>query len=188
MLSVLIPVFNYDVRALVNALGEQLSVLGKEYEIRVYDDCSTNDVLKKENESILEVPKVVYTKLSKNLGFCRIRNLLAEEAKYDLLLFLDSDVEVITDDFIQRYLDLADDKTVFCGGMQYAKEAPEAGEYLKWLHGKAREEASPEIRNRAAHRTLWAGNFLIPKAIWVKKKASFRLSLFSRGRSEPLLE
>lgn len=167
MLSVLIPVFNYDVRVLVSALAEQLELSGQEYEIRVYDDLSTNEVLKGGNESISQIEKVVYKKLTKNLGFCRIRNLLAEESKYDLLLFLDSDVEVITGDFIQKYLDLADDRTVFCGGMQYASETPEAERFLKWKHGKAREEASPEIRNQAAHRTLWAGNFLIPKSIYL---------------------
>jgi hypothetical protein len=124
-------------------------------------------VLKEGNESIAKIEHVVYKKLTKNLGFCRIRNVLAEEAKYDLLLFLDSDVEVITDDFIQKYLDLSDGKTVFCGGMEYTSKMPEAERFLKWKHGKAREEASAELRNLNAHRTLWAGNFLIPKSIYL---------------------
>ena len=52
MLSILIPVFNYDVRRLVGDLHRQLSGMKIEYEIRVYDDCSTNETLKKGNASI----------------------------------------------------------------------------------------------------------------------------------------
>lgn len=167
MISVLIPVFNYDVRELVGALHDQLSALGINHEIRVYDDCSSNDALNTVNDAISGFPNVVLKKLSQNLGFCGIRNLLAEEAKYDLLLFLDSDVEMIQKDFIKKYLDVRDEKTVFCGGMKYTDDPPDIPLYLKWIHGKTREEAAPEIRNKAAYRTLWAGNFLIPKKIYL---------------------
>ena len=117
-----------------------------------------------------ELQNVVFKKLEKNLGFCTIRNVLAEEANYDLLLFLDSDVEVTDEQFIQKYLQVTDGKTVFCGGMQYVDEPPEDDHFLKWKHGKEREEASAEARNKNPHRTLWAGNFLIPKEIYLGAK------------------
>jgi glycosyltransferase involved in cell wall biosynthesis len=167
MLSVLIPVFNYDVRQLVSDLASQLNALSIEYEIRVYDDCSTKEALKSVNDPIEAFPGVVYKKLTKNLGFCRIRNLLAEEAQFELLLFLDSDVSVQDGQFIERYLQVADEQTVFCGGMQYVEEQPPEAYYLKWKHGKEREEAPADQRNFHPHRTLWAGNFLIPKSIYL---------------------
>ena len=167
MLSILIPVFNYDVRKLVGNLHSQLIGLDMDFEIRVYDDCSTKETLRNSNDPIAEYPNVVFKKLEKNLGFCSIRNLLAEEARYDLLLFLDSDVEVIDGKFIDKYLRVADDRTVFSGGMQYIDEAPEGNLFLKWKHGKEREEATTAQRNKNPHRTLWAGNFLTPKAIYL---------------------
>lgn len=170
MLSILIPVFNYDVRKLVGDLNLQLSGMNIEYEIRVYDDCSTNEVLKNGNAPIGDFPNVVFKRLDKNLGFCTIRNVLAEDAKYELLLFLDSDVEVMDEQFIQKYLQVTDKKAVFCGGMQYVEEPPEGDHFLKWKHGKEREEASAKERNKNPHRTLWAGNFLIPKEVYLAAK------------------
>ncbi len=167
MLSVLIPVFNYDVKQLVQDIAGQLNALPLVSEIRVYDDCSTNNVLKSGNEPIADLPNVVYKKLEKNLGFCSIRNLLAEEARFDLLLFLDSDVAVKDGLFLERYLQVADLATVFCGGMQYIEEAPPEDFLLKWKHGKDREEAPADQRNENPYRTLWAGNFLIPKKIYL---------------------
>lgn len=167
MLSILIPVFNYDVRKLVGDLHSQIIGLDVDYEIRVYDDCSTKESLRNSNDPIGDYPNVVFKKLEKNLGFCRIRNLLAEEARYNLMLFLDSDVEVLDEFFIDNYLKVADGKSVFCGGMQYVDEAPEGNLFLKWKHGKEREEATPAQRNKNPNRTLWAGNFLIPKTIYL---------------------
>lgn len=170
MLSILIPVFNYDVRKLVSDLHKQLSGMEIEYEIRVYDDCSTDEAFKNGNASIGDLPNVVFKRLETNLGFCTIRNVLAEEAQFDLLLFLDSDVEVIDEHFIKKYLQVTDGKTVFCGGMQYVEEPPKDDQFLKWKHGKEREEASAVVRNKNPHRTLWAGNFLIPKKIYLGAK------------------
>ena len=167
MLSVLIPVFNYDVTQLVRDIAGQLNALSIAFEIRVYDDCSTNEALKSANEPITELPNVVYKNLEKNLGFCNIRNLLAEEAEFDLLLFLDSDVAVKDGLFIEQYLQVANLTAVYCGGMQYAEEAPPEDFFLKWKHGKAREEAPADLRNKNPHRTLWAGNFLVPKKIYL---------------------
>ena len=167
MLSILIPVFNYDIQELVQSLHVQAQKMDIVFEIRVYDDCSTNLSLQEQNESIKDLVRVNYKVLSKNVGFCKIRNLLAEEALYDNLLFLDSDVAIINDDFIQNYLDLSDNKTVFCGGMQYQDKKPINDIFLKWTHGKAREEAFPIQRNENPHRTIWAGNFFIPKAVYL---------------------
>lgn len=167
MLSILIPVFNYDVQELVSSLHEQAKLLKLTFEIRVYDDCSTNTQLENQNSSIENLDKVVYKTLSENLGFCKIRNLLAEEARYDNLLFLDSDVAIIKDDFLQYYLNLADPRKVYCGGMTYQSATPEKSKSLKWKHGKKREEATPLDRNEAAHRSIWAGNFFIHKKIYL---------------------
>lgn len=170
MLSILIPVFNYDCRNLVYELHKQISELKIDFEILVIDDCSSNEKLKHVNSEISQLDNVRIVLLSQNIGYSKIRNLLAEESKYDSLLFLDSDCKIIDKEFIYNFLPFLNSNKVICGGMVYSEYPPEKRYLLKWLHGKKREEISAKERNKNPYRTFWAGNFCIRKKDFNKVK------------------
>lgn len=169
MLSILIPTYNYDCRQLVSDLHGQCISLDVPFEIRVYDDHSTDPIKKEESSEVQYLFSVVYKVLPENVGFCKIRNLLAEEAQYDHLLFLDADIK-IDEGFIQHYLnDLTTDAQ--SGGIQYLAQQPfDKTLYLKWKHGKEREELSPAQRQKHPYRTISAANIFIKKKVYLKAK------------------
>ena len=88
MLSILIPTYNYNIEALVTELHAQATACGIDFEILCYDDCSTNLDLIASNKSINLLKNTSYKVLKSNIGRSAIRNLLAKDAHYDLLLFL----------------------------------------------------------------------------------------------------
>ena len=169
MLSILIPTFNYDCRQLVTDVHNQCIEIGITFEIRVYDDCSTSTDLKEKSSETQHLSQVNYKPLDKNLGFCKIRNLLAEEAQFENLLFLDADIK-ISEKFISKYLkDNSFDVQI--GGIKYLQNKPlDKDLYLKWKHGTEREQLSPIERNNNIYRTISAANIFIKKEVYLKAK------------------
>ena len=169
MLSILIPTFNYDCRQLVIDVHKQCSQLGINFEIRVYDDFSTIEELKNSNNNIAELRNVIFIKLEKNLGFCKIRNLLAQDASNEKLLFLDADIS-IPEDFIAKYL-ANNTIDVQCGGIVYTSQKPHNHKlFLKWKHGKTREELTPSQRDKNPYRSISAANIYIKKDTYLQAK------------------
>ena len=82
MLSVLIPVFNYDVTQLVNELHKQLVVSGIDFEIKIFDDGSKSNINKKSLE-LNRLKNVQFKELPKNVGLSNNRNYLASSSQYD---------------------------------------------------------------------------------------------------------
>jgi len=152
MLSILIPVYNYDAYPLVKKLHAQLQHSDFVYEIRVYDDCSTSPVL--DNENINLIKGATLTVLKKNIGRSAIRNLLAKEAKFEKLLFLDAGTLPKSKDYIKDYLSI-NNYEVITGGMTNLEKPPKKPFKLRWLYTKLRE------RNISLH----SSNFLISKTI-----------------------
>ena len=73
MLSINIPVYNYEVSELVSQLAEQADDMQIVYEIRVYDDGSKESV-KLKNCKITGLTGVIYKEIKTNLGRSAIRN------------------------------------------------------------------------------------------------------------------
>jgi glycosyltransferase involved in cell wall biosynthesis len=140
MISILVPVFNHDVAALVQELSSQLSLLDQPSEIIVADDRSS-DKYRQRNRSVKELPHVQYTELPQNLGRLHIRIHLASLARYNWLLFLDSDGRIISSSFIKNYLQSFDDASgVITGGRIYEKHPPSDCRFmLHWKYGSTRE-------------------------------------------------
>jgi cellulose synthase/poly-beta-1,6-N-acetylglucosamine synthase-like glycosyltransferase len=59
---------------------------------------------------------VVFKELDRNIGRARIRNRLADMAKYSTLLFMDCDSQVSDDQYINRYIPFFGKDVVVCGG------------------------------------------------------------------------
>ncbi len=163
MLSILIPTYNYNITSLVKKIHEEVEKLDVDFEIKVLDDCSPNVVL--ENEQITNFRNTTFTRLDKNLGRTAIRNLLAKNAQYNWLLFLDADVLPKHSNFIQTYLENCENSSadVIYGGISYQKKAPSKHKYLRWHYGRKREAKSVAERNKDPY-------FIISQNLFIKKK------------------
>ena len=132
MLSILIPIYNYNVYPLVLELQKQCSGCKIDFEIFCQDDAS-NEFLE-ENQNVNNLEHCRFELLEKNIGRSAIRNLLATKAKFDYLLFLDSDTIPIHNHFIKSYVSqINQDEKVVYGGIEYQKEKPEDDPLLRWL-------------------------------------------------------
>lgn len=163
MISILIPTYNYNVLPLVEALHKQAELLRIDFEIKVYDDGSPIPEL--ENEKINDFTNTFYKKLESNIGRTAIRSLLAEEAQYDWLLFLDADVLPRNFDFIEKYISAIKDANsdVIFGGISYMEEVPSKEKILRWKYGIAREAKSVEVRMQDPY-------FIISQNLCIKKQ------------------
>lgn len=142
MLSVLIPTYNYNVVSLVKEVHQQCKKDFKnDFEILVFDDCSTDKKIIKQNEEINSLNHCNYTLLPKNVGRSAIRNRLANSAKYDWLVFLDADVIPRNKNFILTYVENSKKKVVY-GGIINTPHRPKKPHVLRWLYTKNREQKS----------------------------------------------
>ena len=115
-LSILIPTWNSVCTDLVTALHHQASQLsGLVYEIVVIDDGSTDRSTVEANQRINTLSHCRFIMQEHNIGRAAIRNLLARTARYDHLLFIDSHMSVISDQYLSRYLTDASCALVYGG-------------------------------------------------------------------------
>ena len=159
MISVLIPVFNVNVYSLVQELSRQLIALPIEGEILVYDDCSSPEYLS-QNSGITTLQNVFYKELDENVGRIAIRNLLAQDARFEWLLFIDSDSVILSDKYLSNYLAAIDSQEydVYAGGRVYQAEEPiNCSKRLHWKYGTKRESV------KGAQHALHTNNFCIRK-------------------------
>lgn len=166
MLSILIPTYNVSSLSLVTAIHSQAEQTQIPFEILIFDDGSPNP--SEENKQINELKFASYTKRTKNIGRSAIRNLLAEKARFETLLFLDADVLPKRLDFIQNYVSrLQEAVDVIAGGIVYAEGKPPKKSMLRYCYGKARESRSVAQRNQQAHIVVSA-NLCIKKTLFLK--------------------
>lgn len=185
MLSINIPVYNYEVGDLVAALIEQAEAIEIQYEVRVYDDGSVNEI-KLQNRRISEIPNVVYFELEKNLGRSAIRNKMGFDSKFQYLLFIDADSIPVNSNYVKNYVDNIKPNRVLCGGTVYKNEKPaEPEKYLRWFYGTNREAISAKERNSKKGFIITSNNFLIEKPVFLK--THFREDLTNYGHEDTLL-
>ncbi len=152
MLSILIPTYNHNVYQLVKNLYKQLVECRINFEILTYDDGS-NSKENIENLKINGLKNCLFKELPNNLGRSSIRNLLAADANYENLLFIDAGTFPKNDDFIKHYISKAH-LNVLSGGMTHLKKKPKKPYKLRWLYTKKRESLA-----------LCSSNFFIKKNI-----------------------
>ena len=160
MLSILIPVYNWDITSLVSNLKKQCDDSGIDYEIIVVDDCSEKS-FQTQNQKISFLQNVTYTELSENISRAKIRNLLAEKASFPYLLFIDCDAEIDNSEFINNYLSECPKITIAYGGAKYENVCPNKNMYLRWKYGIKRECKKTDFSSF---------NFLISKDLFDKVK------------------
>jgi len=182
MLSICIPVYNYDVGSLVRDLRLQAENAGYLFEILLMDDAS-DEKFRAMNQAI-NLEGVRYVQLGENIGRSKIRNRLAEEAQFPCLLFLDCDSAVASQQYVENYIRFFDSPTVCCGGRIYEAVKPADSTYLRWKYGVAREcQPAPE-RRKNPNAGFQTNNFLIHKSLFEKVK--FNEALDGYGHEDTL--
>jgi len=167
VVSILVPVYNYDVAPLLCRLHEQCLAIAEDPEIEIVavDDGST---VKFDNRPAAEkLELVAYHELDENRGRAAVRNYLLRLARGRYVLFLDADMMPDDSDFVRTYFDLAQsDAEIVCGGISYRQyETPDPAASF-YLYKSRKTEALPAAaRNKAPWRYFFPSNLLIRRDI-----------------------
>ncbi len=174
MISVLIPVYNSNIAALVSNIHTQLQLCNIPFEIICMDDASTSDIINK-NDSISNLGFTTYLKSKENLGRTNARQYLSEKANYKWLLFLDADVMPKTELFISNYLKSIDsDYDAIYGGFAYPEKIPDSDYMLRWTYGKTHEQIPARERNKRPYKVIISANFMIKKLVFTDINSQIR--------------
>lgn len=175
MLSILIPTYNYACAHLVCELQKQCeevqaSLQGFDYEIIVADDGSNDYATVEKNAAIEYLPNCSYEIRDENVGRARIRNFLVQRARYDWLLIIDCDAEVISDDFILRYSQAALEPTtaappIIIGGLTTPATADKGCELRHRYELAAEKIRTVEARRANPAQFFSTFNFLCPRSV-----------------------
>jgi glycosyltransferase involved in cell wall biosynthesis len=184
MLSILIPVYNFDVTLLVHELVRQAEESEVKYEVICFDDGSEESF--RETHRDLSILKGLrYEEMPENLGRSAIRNALAAAAQYPYLLFMDGDSKVVRANYIARYIADLEPNTLIYGGRVYADQAPQNPKFLfHWNYGRQREQVDAEKRQTKPYHAFQTNNFLIPKTVF--DEIRFDESLKQYGHEDTL--
>ena len=183
MISICIPIYNFNVSALVTALEKQIAQCPEKAQIVLIDDASSQE-FKDLNEAVCS--KYFYLKLEENIGRSAIRNLFLEHAEHDYLLFLDCDSLVEHPGFIANYLAAIrqNPDDVICGGRVYRPQAPDKEHYLRWKYGIKKESKSAIERAKNPNSSFMTNNFVVAKN--VLKAIGFDERLKNYGHEDTL--
>jgi hypothetical protein len=169
MLSVLIPIYNYNAYPLVLELHKQCLECAIDFEILCQDDAS-NSELNVENEKINSLTNCNFTELKVNIAHRQNRNFLASKAQYENLLFIDGDSIVIRNNYISSYISLLTHFDIIYGGRLHPELCPSNNQKLRWKYGKFIEDKTVEKRDIAPFQSLLFNNTVIKKASFDKVK------------------
>ena len=161
MLSILIPTYNQPITKLVTELQRQASKQNIDFEVIVMEDGSKKYFLV--NESIGKLTNCKHLVLKENIGRSAIRNKLADEAKYEHLLFIDCDAEVCSPNFIKKYIPFCTENYIVIGGTAYVSTESNPDFSLRLKYGRKREARPANERGKSNFATF---NFLISKTIF----------------------
>lgn len=161
-LSILIPTYNGDCRAMVEELCQQASEMeGLDYEVIVADDGSSDRGKAELCRQVEQLPCCRFIGREQNVGRAAIRNFLAQEAKKEWLLFIDCDMTIISATYVKDYLE-AEGSVVYGG--YHVGDAPRS--CLRYLYEK--KEApnhTAEQRRARPYQHFHTANFLVSRDI-----------------------
>lgn len=182
MISICIPVYNFDCTQLIVSLQNQISQQNLPAEIVIIDDASTSNLLSLPSN----LTSIRFIKLTQNIGRARIRNLFLQYVQFDNLLFLDCDGGIINPQFIRNYLtEISPNfKGVIVGGRWYPQKV-NPSQKLHWKYGSLYESKSAEIRALNPYTSFTSNNFLIHKS--VLHQIPFNENLVEYGHEDTLL-
>ncbi|MFB6318632.1 glycosyltransferase family 2 protein [Saccharicrinis sp. FJH54] len=165
MLSVCIPIYNFNVCDLVRTLSVQVEQLDVPAELILIDDCSS-DIFRMQNGKCCN--KHTYLMLEKNVGRSAIRNLFLKHAQNEYLLFLDCDSMIISDDFLKNYIAEFEHSNpdIICGGRVYGDKKPDRSKMLRWKYGIKKESKPAASRSEHPNASFMTNNFVITRKLF----------------------
>lgn len=167
MLSILIPIYNYNAFSLVSELRKQCLECSIEFEILCQDDSSDNFI--SENQIINTLENCVFSSNTFNLGRGKNINSMAQKASYDWLLILDCDTYPKDQNFIQNYITkIEKNESPAFGGIVYQSQKPEKEKLLRWVYGNKREALPVQKRIQKPNSNALTSNLLIQKELFLQ--------------------
>ncbi|MBE0674558.1 MAG: glycosyltransferase family 2 protein [Bacteroidales bacterium] len=169
MISILVPVFNYDIAVLIHSLREACDKMSEYHEIIIGDDGSSPEFHSR--YELLIGDRVRLISAEKNIGRAAIRNRLAVEATGEYLLFIDADAMIMgtAETFLKGWLPFINKSPVLCGGVVYPDYPPADPEkMLRWKYGRNREQRKAADRNKHPHARFSGFNFLVSRELFLK--------------------
>lgn len=165
-LSILIPTRNDACLHQVEALQKIASMVdGLQYEIIVSDDNSTDPEAIKQNEIIATLENCQVLHRTENLGRAANRNYLAQNARFDWLLFLDCNVKINNEDFLKKYLE-QEQADVVNGGIFAETDKQLARHNLRYQYEKSVElKHSASQRQQRPYKSFRTSNFMVRRDV-----------------------
>ena len=185
-ISLLIPVCDYDIVALVHSMKGCLGKIPEFIEILIGDDGSTAE--NKAKYKSLEGEGVRVISSEKNIGRAAIRNRMALEAKGDYLLFIDADAMVpgTGEAYLLKWISVMKGTSVVSGGIMYHKSPPgDPDKILRWKYGSKREERKASDRNKHPYAGFSTFNVLFDRSIFSRLR--FNEELKEYGHEDTLM-
>lgn len=166
-LSIAIPTRNDDCCQTVSKLLEQARrETSLDFEILIADDASDNAEVIRQLNIIGNQEGCRLIRLKENVGRAAVRNMLAREAKYDKVLFIDAGVDINNQDFLKTYILHANDADIVCGGWKTEVGAETAKANLRAKYElDCEKNLTPLQRNKHPYRSFRTVNFLVHKDI-----------------------
>lgn len=186
MVSLLIPVCDYDIIALVYYMKSGIKKVQEFGEIIIGDDGSSAEFKNKYQSLEGEGIRVIYSE--KNIGRAAIKNRLALEAKGDYVLFIDADTMVsgTAEAYLRKWIPYMSSARVICGGILYHESKPgDPDRLLRWKYGRKREQRKASDRNKHPHANFSTFNVLFEKSIF--EKIRFNEELRQYGHEDTLM-
>lgn len=167
MLSILVPVFNYDCTELVNELAHSCVLAKVNFEIIIGNDCSNAPEVLKALERLNRHDFCNVVNKEKNIGRAFILNEMSQYARYPFLLIIDSDARLAEDDFIEKYIQVAVAHDVVCGGIEVRPQDRTSDNLLRYRyeHGAAKSRAL-DYRKKHPYERFSTFNLLIRKRVF----------------------
>ena len=185
-ISLLIPVCDYDIVALVYSMKSCIGRIPELTEIIIGDDGSSPDYKAKYRS--LEGDGVKILDSPVNIGRAAIRNRLALEAKGDFLLFIDADTMIpgTAEAYIRKWIPVMSASRVACGGVIYHESPPgDPDRMLRWKYGRKKDELKASERNKRPYQKFSTFNVLFDHTIFSKLR--FNEELKQYGHEDTLM-
>lgn len=185
-ISMLIPVYNYDIVALVHSMRSAIGKVPEFIEILIGDDGSSAEY--REKYRSLEGNGVRLVVSEKNIGRASIRNRLALEATGEYLLYIDADaiVPATAEVYMRKWVSMTGRAQVLSGGILYHDSPPgDPDKLLRWKYGRMREQKKAAERNKHSNAGFSTFNVLIEKSIF--SRIRFNEELKQYGHEDTLM-
>jgi predicted glycosyltransferase involved in capsule biosynthesis len=184
LISICIPIHNYNAVKLINSIYRQAEKIKLPFEIIAIDDGSEDEFIKL-NSSISNLKNVQFISLKKNIGRSKIRNLFLDKTNFESLLFIDCDCSISSENFLKNYQKKLNNDVVYGGRKHHPIPPKDENLKLRWLYGIKIEDQTLDYRINNPYHSFKSNNFLIKKNILSNNK--FDETFTGYGHEDTLL-